>query len=180
MYEVPHFKASDKSQLISLIETKPLAVVSGVTPKGKIVSTHIPLLLKIEDDQWCFYGHMMKHSDHFKLFSQNQYVHLVFNGPQGYVSSSWYTETNKASTWNYTTVHIDGKINFFEGEAFEQLMQEFTLLYEEGNSNSQTVYNNLPKDYKAQNMPHITGFKVITENIENTFKLSQNINDESF
>ncbi|CAL2081163.1 FMN-binding negative transcriptional regulator [Tenacibaculum sp. 190524A05c] len=180
MYNVPSYKEDNVDELLSFINHYPLAFITGLDEKGNFVGTHIPLIVEQREGELCLIGHMMKKTDHYEALFKNNKILVVFNGPNGYVSASWGTNKSKGSTWNYMTVHVNGRISFFEGDQLINLMRDFTLLHENGDSNSPTVYDNLSESYKQRLMPHISGFEIKVEKIEGVFKLSQGVDEETF
>lgn len=118
--------------------------------------------------------------DHCKVFQKNPQVLSVFTGPNGYVSASWCVNSNKGSTWNYMSVHAEGKLSFFEGEKLVSLMKTFTLFHENGNKNSPTIYDNLSENYINKWMSRITGFEIKVDRLDTVFKLSQGLDKESY
>ena len=180
MYNFSHFKEKDKQTLLDFIEENPFAFLTGSFLSGKQIATQIPVLLVEKDGELYLQGHMMKNTDHHKAFVENSNALLVFTGPNCYISASWYSNPHMGSTWNYMSVHIEGKINFMSNEELVELMRKLTLKFEKGNTNSQTIYDNLPEDYLSKMMTAIVGFEIKAENIENIFKLSQNRDKESY
>jgi transcriptional regulator len=84
------------------------------------------------------------------------------------------------STWNYMSVHIAGKVNFMSDDELVTLMRKLTLKFEKGNTQSLTIFDNLPQNYINKMMPAIVGFEVKVDKIENVFKLSQNRDEQSY
>jgi len=79
------------------------------------VATQVPLFIDInEDGKILLSGHIMRKTDHHKAFEKNENVLVLFTGPHSYVSASWYTAPQTASTWNYMTVHVKGKISLLD------------------------------------------------------------------
>ncbi len=180
MYNFSYFKAKDKKDIIELIETHPLAFLTGSFLSGTQVATQIPVLLEERDGELYLQGHIMRNTDHHKAFVENPNALLVFTGPNAYVSASWYSNPQIGSTWNYMSVHINGKINFMSDEGLVQLMRKLTLKFEGGNTESQTFYDNLPDTFVSKMMPAIAGFEIKAEKLENVFKLSQNRDEKSY
>lgn len=174
MYNMPYFKENDTEILLNFIKKHPFAFMSGADKQGKPVATQLPVILLEKENKWFVQGHMMRNTDHHKAFVENPQVLLVFTGPQAYVSASWYSEPHQGSTWNYMSIHLQGEIRFLEADELVDFMCRFTLYYENGNTNSPTVYDNLPADYSKQMMPAITGFEMEIKAFKNVFKLSQN------
>ena len=65
-------------------------------------------------------------------------------------------------------------------EELVQFMRAFTIKFENGNPDSQTIYDNLPAEFLQKMMPAITGFEIRAEKLENVFKLSQNRDEKSY
>lgn len=180
MYNFSYFKTLDKQDIIELIETHPLAFLTGSFLSGTQVATQIPVLLEERDGELYLQGHIMRNTDHHNAFVENPNALLVFTGPNAYVSASWYSNPQIGSTWNYMSVHVNGKINFMSDEGLIQLMRKLTLKFEGGNTQSQTFYDNLPDTFLSKMMPAIVGFEIKAEKLENVFKLSQNRDEKSY
>lgn len=180
MYNFSYYKEKDKQTILDFIEENPFAFLSGSFLSGKQIATQIPVLLIEKNGDLFLQGHLMKNTDHHKAFVENPNALLVFTGPNCYVSASWYTNPHIGSTWNYMSVHVEGKINFMSNEELVELMRKLTLKFEKGNTNSQTFYDNLPADFLEKMMPAIVGFEIKVDKLENVFKLSQNRDKESY
>lgn len=178
MYKPKMYTESDSSKIWTFIEAHPFAFITSSDASGQPVATQVPLILS--EGKKSLRGHIMKHTDHHKAFLDNPQVLVVFSGPNAYISGSWYSKPNVASTWNYMSVQLRGTLKFLEENEFIKLMKNFTLKFEGGNQSSPTIYNNIPEDYLKQHMQAITGFEIYIDKIEATFKLSQNKDKESF
>jgi transcriptional regulator len=176
MYKLPYFTEKDPEKVFDFMKKNPFAIVSGVYNNFP-VATHVPLEIKKIDDQLFLTGHIMKETDHYKAFLENQNVLVIFSGPHCYISASWYVQKNVASTWNYMDVHVKGKIKFTDEEGTKKIIENITDQYEK--SDSAASFSNLPKDYVERLSKAIAGFTIEIESIENTFKLSQNHDEET-
>lgn len=180
MYHFPYFKESDQNMVRDLTEKYPFAFLTGSYLNGKQVATQVPLLLEERNGRVYLQGHIMRNTDHHKAFIENPQVLAVFTGPNAYVSATWYTQPSGGSTWNYMSVHAQGAMRFLNDHELRELMQKFTLKFENGQTDSPTVFNNLPEDYNTKMLAAIVGFEIAVEQLDNTFKLSQNRDVESF
>jgi transcriptional regulator len=104
----------------------------------------------------------------------------VFTGPHTYVSATWYSNPQQASTWNYMSVHLRGTLRFLDEEGLIEVLKKTTLHFENYRTESSTVFDNLPADYTGRLMKAIVAFEVEVLEIDNVFKLSQNRDEESF
>lgn len=180
MYNFSYFKEKDRQIILDFIEENPFAFMTGSFSTGKQVATQIPILFEERNGELYLQGHIMRNTDHHKAFIENPNTLLVFSGPSCYVSASWYSNPQIGSTWNYMSVHIEGKINFMPNDELIQFMRKLTLKFEEGNTQSQTFYDNLPDSFLNKMMPAIVGFEIKAEKMENVFKLSQNRDEKSY
>lgn len=180
MYHFSYFKEKDKKVIQDFIENNPFAFLSGSFLSGSQVATQIPVLIEERNGELYLQGHIMRNTDHHKAFVENPNALVVFTGPSTYVSASWYSNPQIGSTWNYMSVHISGQINFMSMDELIQFMRKFTLKFENGNTGSHTIYDNLPDQYVSKMMTAIVGFEIKAKKMENVFKLSQNRDEKSY
>lgn len=180
MYNFSYFKEKDKQAILDFIEENPFAFLTGSYASGEQVATQVPMLLEERNGELFLQGHIMRNTDHYKAFVENPNALLVFTGPSAYVSASWYSNPQIGSTWNYMSVHVGGQMNFMSANELIQFMRKLTLKFEKGNTQSQTIYDNLPDDFLNKMMPAIVGFEIKADKIENVFKLSQNRDEKSY
>ena len=166
--------------ILEFIHQHPFAFITGCDENCKPVATQIPVFIEERAGRLFLSGHMMKQTDHHKAFEKNSNVLCVFTGHHAYVSATWYTNPEQASTWNYISVHIKGQIKFLDEKALINVLRKTSLHFEKGDNNSSTVYDNLPEDYRSRLIKAIVAFEVEVEAMENVFKLSQNRDKESY
>lgn len=173
MYHIPYFKAQDHQEVIDFMEANPFVTICGVNANGKPVATHIPILIDIIEDQIILSGHIMRKQEHTIAFELNKDVLVMFTAPSAYVSASWYSDKNQASTWNYQTVHANGSMHF-KGEAhLTALLDRLTKKFEKDPA-SPTQLKNLNAAYLEQNCKAIVSFEIVVADLQHVFKLSQN------
>ena len=180
MYNFSYFKEKDQQAILDFIGENPFAFMTGSFLSGKQVATQIPVLLEERNGELYLQGHIMRNTDHHKAFIENPNCLLVFTGASCYVSASWYSNPQIGSTWNYMSVHIQGQIIFMTDDELISFMRKMTLKFEKGNTQSLTIYDNLPDNFLNKMMPAIVGFEIKADNIENVFKLSQNRDEKSY
>ncbi|MFN8256141.1 MAG: FMN-binding negative transcriptional regulator [Bacteroidales bacterium] len=180
MYSFSYFKEKNRQTIKNFIEENPFAFLTGSFLSGTQVATQIPVLLDERNGELFLQGHIMRNTDHHKAFDENPNALIVFTGPGCYVSASWYSNPQIGSTWNYMSVHIEGRISFMTHEELIVFMRKLTLKFEKGNTQSLTVYDNLPDEFLSKMMPAIVGFEIKAEKIDNVFKLSQNRDEKSY
>ncbi|HEU0065171.1 MAG TPA: FMN-binding negative transcriptional regulator [Flavisolibacter sp.] len=178
MYNLPYFKENNEEVVISFMKSNPFAMLIGCN-NNMPVATQVPFLFHEKDGKMYLKGHIMKNTDHHKALQKNPNVLCVFSGAHTYVSASWYSNPQTASTWNYMSVHVKGILTFLDENSLLAILKETTDHFE-NNSFSKASFDNLPKDYVAGLAKAIIGFEIEVVSIDNVFKLSQNRDEESY
>lgn len=180
MYNLPYYKEKDSEEVLQFLKEYPFIFLTGVDADNKPVATQVPVFIDEKDGKLFLTGHIMKHTDHHKAFLLNKEVLAVFTGPHTYVSATWYSNPQQASTWNYMSVHAKGTIRFGDGEELVSILKRLTLHYENQNPESTTIYDNLSPEYLTPLLKAIVSFEIAIESMEHVFKLSQNRDEKSY
>lgn len=169
MYLPQAFKITDKKTIEEFIAKNPFAILTSEN-NGKIEVTHLPIN-RLKDTK--LYGHLSKNNIHSHIDEEKE-VCFIFNGEHTYISPTYYQTTFNVPTWNYSAVHIYGKIKYIDDEVkVWKLLNEITELYE-----GQEGWK-LPQEEKFKDLAHfIRFFEIEVTNIEAKFKFSQNKTQE--
>lgn len=165
---------------MDFIHANPFAFICGCDEDQKPIATQIPVFIEEREGKLFLTGHMMRSTDHHRAFEKNNSALCVFTGHHTYVSATWYSDPHQASTWNYMSVHVKGRMSFMDEKGLIDILKKTTLHFENNNPDSTTVFDNLPEEYRNRLMKAIVGFEVEVESIDNVFKLSQNRDEKSF
>lgn len=179
MYNLPYYKEKDPAIVLDFMKRHSFAMLIGSDAGNQPVATQIPFLFVEREGQLFLQGHIMKGNDHHKAFEQNNQVLAIFTGPHSYVSASWYTNQQQASTWNYMSVHAKGELRFLGQEELLQMLDDTTSFYE-NNPQSPSLYKELPEEYVQRLVKAIVAFEIKVTSIDHVFKLSQNRDKESY
>jgi transcriptional regulator len=180
MYNLPYYKEPDHEVILSFMRQHPFIFLSGVNEENKPVASQLPVFIDERDGKLFLTGHIMRNTDHHKAFDKNPNVLAVFTGPHTYVSATWYNNPHQASTWNYMSVHAKGQIRFGDFDDLVNILKRLTLHYENNNTSSTTVFDNLSPSYKEPLMKAIVAFEVEVTAIDHVFKLSQDRDEKSY
>jgi transcriptional regulator len=180
MYDLPYYKEKDIEEVIRFMREHPFVFLTGADTENKPVATQVPVFIDEKDGKFFLTGHIMRNTDHHKAFAQNPSVLAVFTGPHTYVSGTWYDNPHQASTWNYMSVHARGIIRFGNDVELIAILKRLTLHYENGDTDSTTIFDNLPADYLERLMKGIVAFEVEITSMDHVFKLSQNRDGKSY
>jgi transcriptional regulator len=177
MYVPEQYKNEDKDELLAFIEAHSFGIlVTNVA--GKPWATHIPLeLARDAEGRDLLYGHVSRANPQGPALVEGQTALAIFSGPHAYISSSWYGHEN-VPTWNYVAVHVYGRIILLDEE--ELLASLKALVDKHERSMAQPIkLENLSEETMLQ-VQGVVGFKIIIEDIQAAYKLSQNRNDEDY
>ena len=170
------FRQEDRQTILEFLRKNDFATL--VLYDGeKPVASH--LLFEIaEDGETLFvHGHMSRANPMWRLFEKNNEVLVIFQGPHTYISPTWYNHIN-VPTWNYQSVHVYGKPRLIRDrdESYGVLKRLVDRYETNGPYNMET----LPQDFVEKEMRGVAAFQVEVTEIEASYKLSQNRDDESY
>ncbi len=152
MYIPDLYLNQDKKAITAFIHEHSFGLLINQT-NGKLTATHIPLALEINTEgKEILCGHLSKENPQWKGFTEKDQILAVFSGAHSYISSSWYDHEN-VPTWNYSAVHIYGKIKIIEGEAVIESLARLVDKYEKNVKCPVRVENYLKKQcYKLEEL----------------------------
>lgn len=175
MYSIPQFKEDNLDVIASFMKKHPFVMLVG----SNLSATQIPVLIHKEGESIIIKGHYMKGTDHAQNFSNDPNVLVVFQGPQCYVSASWYSERGHGSTWNYMTVQAKATLQFYDDTQTSNFLKELTHHYEDPQTQPELM-ENMTEGYIKSSLTAIVGFEAQLTDLRASFKLSQNRDDESY
>ncbi|PWA09631.1 FMN-binding negative transcriptional regulator [Flavobacterium laiguense] len=171
------YKNEDKDSVNKFLKENAFGLLINQT-NGKLWATHIPLELEInKEGSAVLMGHISKENPQWTAFESNDQILAVFTGPHSYISPSWYDHEN-VPTWNYTAVHIYGKIKIIEGDAVIDSLTKLVDKYEQ-NSKCPVHVADLSKKTMMQTRG-IVAFEIKIEEIQAQNKMSQNRDDKNY
>lgn len=160
------------------MQENPLGIIISIGENASVNITHLPFLCKRVDDFFVLESHIATNNEQCKFLKDKQEVTLVFQGVNGYVSSSVYTHHN-VPTWNYQAVHVKGILEFFTEKELEIHLANSVSHFEK-NREKPLRYRDFDREMIASYIQEIKAFKITSTSIEAAFKLSQNRNQIDF
>jgi transcriptional regulator len=177
MYKLSYFTENDHEAVIAFMKQHSFAVITAIGEQYP-VATQVPLFIDVnEEGKIILSGHIMRKTDHHRAFEKNENVLVLFTGPHTYISASWYTNPQSASTWNYMTVQAKGKITLLDEAATYQAIKNITDHYE--GQETAAAFNKMEDEYIAAMLKAIVAFSIEVETLDNVFKLSQNKDEQN-
>jgi transcriptional regulator len=178
MYQPVSFQENDVETLHEAIRQAELVILVTVGADGPTAS-HVPMLLDPAPAPYgTLRGHLARANPQWKDLAAGQPALAIFQGPDAYISPSWYAtkkQTGKVvPTWNYVAIHAAGPITFFDdADKLLALVTELTSRHE-GPRREPWAVSDAPADFIQGMLRAIVGFELRIEQLEGKWKMSQN------
>jgi transcriptional regulator len=182
MYIPKYFEETDIGILHELMMLHPLATVV-TSADGELVVNHLPLLIyggeNGENEKFgVLRGHVARANPLWRQFTGAADAVAVFQGPQAYISPSWYPSKHldgkQVPTWNYAVVHAHGSPRIIEDANWLYAhLNDMTDKHESEHALPWKV-SDAPKDFTDKLLNAIVGIEMPIARIEGKWKVSQN------
>ena len=177
MFQPPIFHEDRLDVMEELMVAHPFAtIVSSAT--GPLTADHVPLVLKKETGIIHLQGHIAANNPLFRETHGPVEVLTIFQGPQSYVTPSWYASKQEhgkvVPTWNYVVVHARGIVQFNrESDWLLRHLDDLTRQHESHREEPWAV-SDAPSDFVERQLRGLVGFDITIEDLKGTWKVSQN------
>lgn len=128
MYIPKYYEMKDYEEIKRFINAYNFATVVSIDGEQP-VATHVPVNIYEDDKHLYVSGHLAKGNQQWRTLNNNKSILVIFQGPHGYVSSTWY-ENEDVPTWDYQSVHIYGGGQLLTHEALEADLAKLLDRYE--------------------------------------------------
>ncbi|MGZ3274812.1 MAG: FMN-binding negative transcriptional regulator [Caulobacteraceae bacterium] len=177
MYRPPAFREDRIEVLRGAIRAHPLATLVTAGPSG-LEANHIPFLIEEGGPFGVLRAHLARANSQLAALREGVETLVIFQGPQAYVSPSWYAtkaETGKVvPTWNYVAVHCWGSPRVIDdADWLRSQIGRLTRSQEDGRAEPWAVAD-APEDFIAAQIKGIAGLEIPIARIEGKWKASQN------
>jgi transcriptional regulator len=178
MYVPKQHEESDISVLHALIRSQPLGtwVTLG---DGELLANHIPFLLDTtRGEHGTLIGHVARANPAWRTFSNTVNSVVAFQGPQTYITPSWYPSKHAhgkaVPTWNYAVVHAYGMPRAIEDRDWLlQHVNQLTDVHEADQALPWKV-SDAPQDFTDKMLQAIVGIEIEIAKLVGKWKVSQN------
>ncbi|MFP6847617.1 MAG: FMN-binding negative transcriptional regulator [Pseudomonas sp.] len=178
MYTPAAFRQDDLATLHQQMRDSRLPTLVSHGSQG-LLASHLPLLLAPDEGEYgTLYGHFARANPQWRDLAEGSEVLVIFQGPEAYISPSWYAakaEHGKVvPTWNYISVQAHGRAEVFDDpERLLQLVSRLSALYEADRPQPWAV-SDAPREYIDSMLRAIVGFALPIQRLEGKWKLGQN------
>ncbi len=181
MYLPAHFREDRLDIQHDLIRAYPLGLLVCVNTRG-LEANPIPFVL---DSGASHLGtlkcHVARPNPLWGDLASGGECLIVFQGPQCYVTPSWYPTKQQngrvVPTWNYATVHAWGRPQVFDDVDWIRGQVEALTEQQERTMHPPWSVSDAPELYIAAQLRGIVGIEIPISRIEGKWKVSQNRNE---
>nr|WP_297462017.1 FMN-binding negative transcriptional regulator [uncultured Halomonas sp.] len=177
MYLPEHFNETRPAALHALIRHHPFATLVTLGAEG-LDADHLPFVLDADgSEHGRLRGHIARANALWKSVENEADVLAVFQGPQAYITPSWYPAKREhgkvVPTWNYGVVHAHGRIRFIDdADWLYRLVNDLTNAHETGRDTAWQVQD-APAEYIAKMSRAIVGVEITITRLLGKWKASQ-------
>ncbi len=181
MYQPPAFREDRLDVQHALIRAFPLGLLV-TAGSGGLVANPIPFLLDIEGSaHGTLLGHLARANGQLDDLAAAAECLVLFQGPQGYVTPSWYAtkrDTGKVvPTWNYAVVQVRGRPRVVDDVAWLRAQVDRLTRAHEAHRAAPWAVDDAPAAFVTGQVKGIVGLEIPIERIEGKWKTSQNRSD---
>jgi transcriptional regulator len=147
-----------------------------VTATPTLRITHIPSILDRTQGRFgTIRGHISAQNPQKAALDGTAPAIIVFRGPQGYISPTWYAaQTSVVPTWNFGVVHASGRPRPITDKARAHDLLATLIARNEKRVGSTTYdFAAQPQEYVDRMMQGISPFEFEIQALEGKFKLGQ-------
>lgn len=178
MYEPPLHREDDLARQHALIEARTIGLLISHGPQG-LVANVVPFVLDPAASKLgTLKAHVARANPQWRDLAESPEALIVFQGPEHYVSPSWYPtkqETHKVvPTWNYVMVQTRGTAHVVEDDEWLQRQIAALTLKQEASRADPWAVVDAPADFIAFQRKAIVGIEIEITDIRGKWKTSQN------
>ncbi|MGN6206694.1 FMN-binding negative transcriptional regulator [Humibacter sp.] len=129
MRHTPHYLMTDPEEVKRLIRGNPWATFVSPTTNG-LVASHYPVMVDEDAEGITIVSHFGRPDDELHELGEHEIL-VIIQGPQDYVSPSWYAPGDLVPTWNHVTAHLYGTPEILSEEENYEVLDRLTDYFEQ-------------------------------------------------
>lgn len=168
------FLVEDRHVIVAFMQQFEFAAVVSYSEAAGLVASHVPVLIREVGSELHIVGHVARGNSHWRSLESQAESMVIFQGPHGYVSPTWYATSPAVPTWNYAVVHAYGAARVRDDAAFiAEVVADLTRRYEGPRERGWST-EAVPEETYEKLLNAIVGFEIPVSRCEAKFKLGQN------
>ncbi|NBJ11372.1 FMN-binding negative transcriptional regulator [Microvirga arsenatis] len=178
MYQPPHFREDSLAVQHALMRAHPLGLLVTLGGSG-IVANPLPFVLDAQaSPKGTLKAHLSRANTQWQDFDPSQEALVVFQGPEAYITPSWYAAKREhgkvVPTWNYAIVQAYGRMRVIDDPSW--LLQQIAAMtdVQEAAQPEPWAVDDAPAPFVAAQLKGIVGVEIEITRIEGKWKVSQN------
>lgn len=183
MYIPAHFAETRTEVMHQAMRAHPLATLVTLGVNG-LTANHIPLYLDDSQGEWgVLQGHVARANPFWRAEVVDECAARVeplaiFQGPQAYISPSWYATKQESArvvpTWNYIAVHAYGVLRVIDDPDWLLAQLDRLTAHSEAAMKEPWHVSDAPADFTEKLLGAIVGIELAISRLEGKWKVSQN------
>jgi transcriptional regulator len=178
MYRPPAFREESRDVLYAAIRAHPLALLVTHGTSG-LTANLIPFtLIADQGEHGILRAHLAKGNPQLEDLRAGAEVLVIFQGPQAYVTPSWYPTKQEhgkvVPTWNYVMVQVRGTATVIDDPIWLRAQVGALTDQQERNRTAPWSVDDAPEAFIDGQLKVITGIEITVTRIEGKWKASQN------
>ena len=178
MYVPAAFHETRIAVLHDFMRANPLAALITMDATG-MVADHIPVQVHAAPgSHGVLRGHVARANPLWRRHPADKEALAIFQGPQGYVSPSFYPTKQLTAevvpTWNYAVVHVYGMLRFIQDPDWLLTLVENVTDAHEAARPAPWKVGDAPAGYIRKMLNAIVGFELTITGMSGKWKVSQN------
>jgi transcriptional regulator len=178
MYVRPQFAETDTAALHDLVRTHPLGtwITQG---SGELLVSHVPFVLDAtRGPHGTLACHVPRANPIWRELSRSVPSVVVFQGPNAYISPSWYPSKHAhgkaVPTWNFVAVHAHGMPVVIDDKRW--LLAHLNAITDAHEATQTLPWRvaDAPADYLDKMLEQLVGVELPIDKLVGKWKLSQN------
>ena len=181
MYTPAHFAETRTDVLHSLIAAHPLGALVTLSTGG-LDANHVPFEIATAATDGALgtlRAHVARANPVWHEASRDVEALVIFQGPQTYITPTWYVETKPAGgkvvpTWNYCVVHAHGPLRVIDDREWLRAQIERLVRRHEARRAEPWAISDAPADFIEKQLAAIVGIEIPIRRLSGKWKVSQN------
>jgi transcriptional regulator len=184
MYNPKHFEETRVDVMHALMRAQPLCTLVTLSAGG-LVANQIPMLLRnkptvdpAEPGLGTLVAHVARANPLWSETDLTMPVLVIFQGPQAYISPSWYVTKQEhgkvVPTWNYVVVQARGVMQIHDDPQWIRQQASEITDQQESAFDKPWAVNDAPREYTDTMIRALVGIEIPLTRLTGKWKVSQN------